>query len=105
MSQVSGTQSLVKADTSQNFGPSTGNQYIGNLVDFQVTYTNVMPNAVSNVSVISTLPTVGDKQIDSGNRNSQFTVVMTEAATAPEGWSVVYSKDVGTAPDVQKVNN
>ena len=42
----------------------------------------------------------GDKQLESRNRGSEFTVRLTKALTAPEGWEVQYSRTAGTAAEI-----
>ena len=42
----------------------------------------------------------GDKQLESRNRGSQFTVSLTKALTPPSGWEVQYSRTAGTAAEI-----
>ena len=42
----------------------------------------------------------GDKQLESRNRGSGFTVSLTKALTPPSGWEVQYSRTAGTATEI-----
>ena len=46
------------------------------------------------------LPMKGDKQLESRNRGSEFTVSLTKALTPPSGWEVQYSRTAGTAAEI-----
>ena len=99
-SEASGVYSEVKRATNQHFAYNTQEHYPGDEVDFRVTYKNASKQPVSDVYVLSSLPMKGDKQLESRNRGSEFTVRLTKALTAPEGWEVQYSRTAGTAAEI-----
>ena len=99
-SEASGVYSEVKRATNQHFAYNTQEHYPGDEIDFRVTYKNAAKQSVSDVYVLSSLPMKGDKQLESRNRGSQFTVSLTEALTPPSGWEVQYSRTAGTAAEI-----
>ena len=99
-SEASGVYSEVKRATEQHFAYNTQEHYPNDEIDFRVTYKNVAKQPVSDVYVLSSLPLKGDKQLESRNRGSEFTVRLTKALTAPEGWEVQYSRTAGTAAEI-----
>ncbi len=102
-SEASGVISQVKPDTATGFGFNTNNNEAQNIVDFKVTYENVSPQELADVTVITSLPRTGDKQLDAAtkNRNSQFSVYLTEAVTPPAGWEAVYTTVAGTSVQME----
>ncbi|HFI0307102.1 TPA: MucBP domain-containing protein, partial [Streptococcus suis] len=102
-SEASGVISQVKPDTATGFGFNTNNNEAQNIVDFKVTYENVSPQELADVTVITSLPRTGDKQLDATtkNRNSQFSVYLTEAVTPPAGWEAVYTTVAGTSVQME----
>ncbi|NQP36405.1 LPXTG cell wall anchor domain-containing protein [Streptococcus suis] len=102
-SEASGVLSQVKPDSSTGFGFNTNNNEAQNIVDFKVKYKNVSPQELSDVTVITSLPRTGDKQLDAAtkNRNSQFSVYLTEAVTPPAGWEAVYTTVAGTSVQME----
>ncbi len=99
-SEASGVYSEVKRATNQHFDYNTQEHYPGDEIDFRVTYKNAAKQPVSDVYVLSSLPMKGDKQLESRNRGSQFTVSLTKALTPPSGWEVQYSRTAGTAAEI-----
>ena len=99
-SEASGVYSEVKRATEQHFAYNTQEHYPNDEIDFRVTYKNAAKQPVSDVYVLSSLPLKGDKQLESRNRGSEFTVRLTKALTAPEGWEVQYSRTAGTAAEI-----
>ena len=99
-SEASGVYSEVKRATNQHFAYNTQEHYPGDEIDFRVTYKNAAKQSVSDVYVLSSLPMKGDKQLESRNRGSEFTVHLTKALTAPAGWEVQYSRTAGTATEI-----
>ena len=99
-SEASGVYSEVKRATNQHFAYNTQEHYPGDEVDFRVTYKNASKQPVSDVYVLSSLPMKGDKQLESRNRGSGFTVSLTKALTPPSGWEVQYSRTAGTATEI-----
>ncbi len=99
-SEASGVYSEVKRATDQHFAYNTQEHYPGDEIDFRVTYKNAAKQPVSDVYVLSSLPMKGDKQLESRNRGSQFTVSLTKALTPPSGWEVQYSRTAGTAAEI-----
>ncbi|ORO56803.1 hypothetical protein B7721_02750 [Streptococcus oralis subsp. oralis] len=99
-SEASGVYSEVKRATNQHFAYNTQEHYPGDEIDFRVTYKNAAKQAVSDVYVLSSLPMKGDKQLESRNRGSEFTVHLTKALTPPSGWEVQYSRTAGTATEI-----
>ena len=99
-SEASGVYSEVKRATDQHFAYNTQEHYPGDEIDFRVTYKNAAKQPVSDVYVLSSLPMKGDKQLESRNRGSQFTVSLTKALTPPSGWEVQYSRTGGTAAEI-----
>ena len=99
-SEASGVYSEVKRATNQHFAYNTQEHYPGDEIDFRVTYKNAAKQSVSDVYVLSSLPMKGDKQLESRNRGSEFTVHLTRALTAPAGWEVQYSRTAGTAAEI-----
>ncbi|MFZ7334157.1 mucin-binding protein [Streptococcus pluranimalium] len=102
-SEASGVLSQVKPDAATGFGFNTNNNEAKNIVDFKVSYENVSPQELSDVTVITSLPRTGDKQLDAAtkNRNSQFSVYLTEAVTPPAGWEAVYTTVAGTSVQME----
>ena len=99
-SEASGVYSEVKRATDQHFAYNTQEHYPGDEIDFRVTYKNASKQPVSDVYVLSSLPMKGDKQLESRNRGSAFTVSLTKALTPPSGWEVQYSRTAGTATEI-----
>ena len=99
-SEASGVYSEVKRATNQHFAYNTQEHYPGDEIDFRVTYKNASKQPVSDVYVLSSLPMKADKQLESRNRGSQFTVSLTKALTPPSGWEVQYSRTAGTAAEI-----
>ena len=99
-SEASGVYSEVKRATNQHFAYNTQEHYPGDEIDFRVTYKNAAKQPVSDVYVLSSLPMKGDKQLESRNRGSEFTVSLTRALTLPSGWEVQYSRTAGTATEI-----
>ena len=99
-SEASGVYSEVKRATDQHFAYNTQEHYPGDEIDFRVTYKNAAKQPVSDVYVLSSLPMKGDKQLESRNRGSEFTVSLTKALTPPSGWEVQYSRTGGTAAEI-----
>ena len=99
-SEASGVYSEVKRATNQHFAYNTQEHYPGDEIDFRVTYKNASKQPVSDVYVLSSLPMKGDKQLESRNRGSGFTVSLTKALTPPSGWEVQYSRTAGTATEI-----
>ncbi|WP_347098182.1 YSIRK-type signal peptide-containing protein [Streptococcus oralis] len=99
-SEASGVYSEVKRATNQHFAYNTQEHYPGDEIDFRVTYKNTSKQPVSDVYVLSSLPMKGDKQLESRNRGSGFTVSLTKALTPPSGWEVQYSRTAGTAAEI-----
>ena len=99
-SEASGVYSEVKRATDQHFAYNTQEHYPGDEIDFRVTYRNAAKQPVSDVYVLSSLPMKGDKQLESRNRGSEFTVSLTKALTPPSGWEVQYSRTAGTAAEI-----
>ncbi|MGK8368521.1 YSIRK-type signal peptide-containing protein [Streptococcus oralis] len=99
-SEASGVYSEVKRATDQHFAYNTQEHYPGDEIDFRVTYKNTSKQPVSDVYVLSSLPMKGDKQLESRNRGSAFTVSLTKALTPPSGWEVQYSRTAGTAAEI-----
>ncbi len=99
-SEASGVYSEVKRATNQHFAYNTQEHYPGDEIDFRVTYKNAAKQPVSDVYVLSSLPMKGDKQLESRNRGSAFTVSLTKALTPPSGWEVQYSRTAGTATEI-----
>ena len=99
-SEASGVYSEVKRATDQHFAYNTQEHYPGDEIDFRVTYKNAAKQPVSDVYVLSSLPMKGDKQLESRNRGSEFTVSLTKALTPPSGWEVQYSRTAGTAAEI-----
>ena len=99
-SEASGVYSEVKRATDQHFAYNTQEHYPGDEIDFRVTYKNAAKQAVSDIYVLSSLPMKGDKQLESRNRGSEFTVSLTKALTPPSGWEVQYSRTAGTAAEI-----
>ena len=99
-SEASGVYSEVKRATNQHFAYNTQEHYPGDEIDFRVTYKNAAKQSVSDVYVLSSLPMKGDKQLESRNRGSEFTVSLTKALTPPSGWEVQYSRTAGTAAEI-----
>ena len=99
-SEASGVYSEVKRAADQHFAYNTQEHYPGDEVDFRVTYKNASKQPVSDVYVLSSLPMKGDKQLESRNRGSGFTVSLTKALTPPSGWEVQYSRTAGTAAEI-----
>ena len=99
-SEASGVYSEVKRATNQHFAYNTQEHYPGDEIDFRVTYKNAAKQPVSDVYVLSSLPMKGDKQLESRNRGSGFTVSLTKALTPPSGWEVQYSRTAGTAAEI-----
>ena len=99
-SEASGVYSEVKRATNQHFAYNTQEHYPGDEIDFRVTYKNAAKQPVSDVYVLSSLPMKGDKQLESRNRGSEFTVSLTKALTPPSGWEVQYSRTAGTAAEI-----
>ncbi|MDU7194215.1 MAG: YSIRK-type signal peptide-containing protein [Streptococcus sp.] len=99
-SEASGVYSEVKRATDQHFAYNTQEHYPGDEIDFRVTYKNASKQPVSDVYVLSSLPMKGDKQLESRNRGSAFTVSLTKALTPPSGWEVQYSRTAGTAAEI-----
>ncbi|WP_449457745.1 mucin-binding protein, partial [Streptococcus suis] len=102
-SEASGVISQVKPDAATGYGFNTNNNEAQNIVDFKVTYENVSPQELADVTVITSLPRTGDKQLDATtkNRNSQFSVYLTEAVTPPAGWEAVYTTVAGTSVQME----
>ncbi|MFV8211365.1 mucin-binding protein [Streptococcus pluranimalium] len=102
-SEASGVISQVKPDAATGYGFNTNNNEAQNIVDFKVTYENVSPQELADVTVITSLPRTGDKQLDAAtkNRNSQFSVYLTEAVTPPAGWEAVYTTVAGTSVQME----
>ncbi|QCZ58358.1 YSIRK-type signal peptide-containing protein [Streptococcus sp. 1643] len=99
-SEASGVYSEVKRAADQHFAYNTQEHYPGDEIDFRVTYKNAAKQAVSDVYVLSSLPMKGDKQLESRNRGSEFTMSLTKALTPPSGWEVQYSRTAGTAAEI-----
>ncbi|WP_414162627.1 mucin-binding protein, partial [Streptococcus oralis] len=99
-SEASGVYSEVKRATDQHFAYNSQEHYPGDEIDFRVTYKNAAKQPVSDVYVLSSLPMKGDKQLESRNRGSEFTVSLTKALTPPSGWEVQYSRTAGTATEI-----
>ena len=99
-SEASGVYSEVKRATNQHFAYNTQEHYPGDEIDFRVTYKNAAKQPVSDVYVLSSLPMKADKQLESRNRGSEFTVSLTKALTPPSGWEVQYSRTAGTAAEI-----
>ena len=99
-SEASGVYSEVKRATDQHFAYNTQEHYPNDEIDFRVTYKNAAKQSVSDVYVLSSLPMKGDKQLESRNRGSEFTVSLTKALTPPSGWEVQYSRTAGTAAEI-----
>ena len=99
-SEASGVYSEVKRATNQHFAYNTQEHYPGDEIDFRVTYRNAAKQPVSDVYVLSSLPMKGDKQLESRNRGSEFTVSLTKALTPPSGWEVQYSRTAGNAAEI-----
>ena len=99
-SEASGVYSEVKRATNQHFAYNTQEHYPGDEIDFRVTYKNASKQPVSDVYVLSSLPMKGDKQLESRNRGSEFTVSLTKALTPPSGWEVQYGRTAGTAAEI-----
>ena len=99
-SEASGVYSEVKRATNQHFAYNTQEHYPGDEIDFRVTYKNAAKQPVSDIYVLSSLPMKGDKQLESRNRGSEFTVSLTKALTPPSGWEVQYSRTAGTAAEI-----
>ncbi|HFU3812064.1 TPA: Rib/alpha-like domain-containing protein, partial [Streptococcus suis] len=102
-SEASGVLSQVKPDAATGYGFNTNNNEAKNIVDFKVSYENVSPQELADVTVITSLPRTGDKQLDAAtkNRNSQFSVYLTEAVTPPAGWEAVYTTVAGTSVQME----
>ncbi|HFI0668659.1 TPA: Rib/alpha-like domain-containing protein, partial [Streptococcus suis] len=102
-SEASGVISQVKPDAASGYGFNTNNNEAQNIVDFKVTYENVSPQELADVTVITSLPRTGDVQLDAAtkNRNSQFSVYLTEAVTPPAGWEAVYTTVAGTSVQME----
>ncbi|HFI0463732.1 TPA: YSIRK-type signal peptide-containing protein [Streptococcus suis] len=102
-SEASGVISQVKPDAATGYGFNTNNNEARNIVDFKVRYKNVSPQELSDVTVITSLPRTGDKQLDAAtkNRNSQFSVYLTEAVKPPAGWEAVYTTVAGTSVQME----
>ncbi|MFU2203987.1 mucin-binding protein [Streptococcus hyovaginalis] len=102
-SEASGVISQVKPDAATGYGFNTNNNEAQNIVDFKLTYENVSPQELADVTVITSLPRTGDKQLDAAtkNRNSQFSVYLTEAVTPPAGWEAVYTTVAGTSVQME----
>ena len=99
-SEASGVYSEVKRATDQHFAYNTQEHYPGDEIDFRVTYKNAAKQPVSDVYVLSSLPMKADKQLESRNRGSEFTMSLTKALTPPSGWEVQYSRTAGTAAEI-----
>ena len=99
-SEASGVYSEVKRATDQHFAYNTQEHYPGDEIDFRVTYKNAAKQPVSDVYVLSSLPMKADKQLESRNRGSEFTMSLTKALTPPSGWEVQYSRTGGTAAEI-----
>ncbi|MBJ6746272.1 MucBP domain-containing protein, partial [Streptococcus sp. 121] len=102
-SESSGVLSKVKPDSATSYGFNSNQHEAQDVVDFEITYSNVATQELMNVSVITSLPREGDKQLDSrGNaRNSQFDVYLTKEVTPPSGWRAVYTTTTGTAAQME----
>ncbi|HEM3561891.1 TPA: hypothetical protein U1B53_002081, partial [Streptococcus suis] len=102
-SESSGVVSQVKPDAASGYSFNTNNNEAQNIIDFKVTYENVSPQELANVTVITSLPRTGDKQLDSTAkaRNSQFAVYLTGPVTPPAGWEAVYTTVSGTAAQME----
>ncbi len=102
-SEASGVISQGKPDAATGYGFNTNNNEARNIVDFKVRYENVSPQELSDVTVITSLPRTGDKQLDAAtkNRNSQFSVYLTEAVKPPAGWEAVYTTVAGTSVQME----
>ncbi|MGV3029066.1 mucin-binding protein [Streptococcus suis] len=102
-SEASGVISQVKPDAASGYTFNTNNNEAQNIIDFKVTYENVSPQELADVTVITSLPRTGDKQLDAAtrNRNSQFSVYLTEAVTPPAGWEAVYTTVAGTSVQME----
>ncbi|NQI73774.1 hypothetical protein HO590_11460 [Streptococcus suis] len=102
-SESSGVISQVKPDAASGYTFNTNNNEAQNIIDFKVTYENVSPQELADVTVITSLPRTGDKQLDSTAkaRNSQFAVYLTGPVTPPTGWEAVYTTVSGTAAQME----
>ncbi|MGQ7396344.1 mucin-binding protein [Streptococcus suis] len=102
-SESSGVISQVKPDAASGYTFNTNNNEAQNIIDFKVTYENVSPHELADVTVITSLPRTGDKQLDAAtkNRNSQFSVYLKEAVTPPAGWEAVYTTVAGTSVQME----
>ncbi|KXT82316.1 putative hemagglutinin/hemolysin-related protein [Streptococcus oralis] len=101
-SEASGTFSEVRRSGATNYAYHTQGHFVGEQLDFRVTYKNASKVAVQSVYVMTSLPSKGDKQLLSKNRNSQFSVHLTKAVSVPDGWEVRYSTHTGTAEEIEK---
>ncbi|WP_367985807.1 MucBP domain-containing protein [Streptococcus sp. ZY1909104] len=102
-SEASGVISQVKQDAASAYSFNTNNNEAQNIVDFKVTYDNVSPQELADVTVITSLPRTGDVQLGATTkaRNSQFSVYLTGPVTAPAGWTAVYTTVLGTSVQME----
>ncbi|MBF8970467.1 MucBP domain-containing protein, partial [Streptococcus sp. NLN76] len=102
-SESSGVLSKVKPNAASSYSFNSNEHEAQDVVDFEITYSNVATQELMSVSVITSLPREGDKQLDSrGNaRNSQFDVYLTKEVTPPSGWRAVYTTTSGTAAQME----
>ncbi|MDW8743692.1 LPXTG cell wall anchor domain-containing protein [Streptococcus suis] len=100
-SEASGVISKVKADAAASYALNTSGHQAQDVIDFQLTYSNIGRTDASQVSVLTSLPTNGDSLLAGGNRNSQFTVSLTGPVTPPTGWTAVYTTATGTATQME----
>ncbi|HFI0283025.1 TPA: Rib/alpha-like domain-containing protein, partial [Streptococcus suis] len=100
-SEASGVISKVKADAAASYALNTSGHQAQDVIDFQLTYSNIGRTDASQVSVLTSLPTNGDSLLAGGNRNSQFTVSLTGPVTPIVGWTAVYSTVSGTAAQME----
>ncbi|MDW8743675.1 LPXTG cell wall anchor domain-containing protein [Streptococcus suis] len=102
-SEASGVISQVKQDAASAYSFNTNNNEAQNIVDFKVTYDNVSPQELADVTVITSLPRTGDVQLGATTkaRNSQFSVYLTGPITAPAGWTAVYTTVLGTSVQME----
>ncbi|MEY8435843.1 MucBP domain-containing protein, partial [Streptococcus hyointestinalis] len=102
-SESSGVLSKVKPDDASAYSFNSNEHKAQDIVDFEITYSNVADSELKNVSVITSLPREGDKQLDSRGkaRNSQFDVYLTKEVTPPSGWRAVYTTATGTAAQME----
>ncbi|MET3557499.1 hypothetical protein ABID29_000609, partial [Streptococcus rupicaprae] len=102
-SEASGVISEVRRDAYSAYSFNTNGHQAQDIIDFKINYKNVAMQEVPNVSVITSLPRTGDKQLDltAKDRNSEFSVYLTGPVTPPAGWEAVYTTTSGTAEQMK----